>query len=254
MDRACKEVPGVKALTDANAKKAACQTIREDGAYIEAGENDNLIVQKLEANPTALGIFGYSFLEQNIDKLQGSTIQGVDADLREHRRRQVPDRAVALFLRQERACRRRPGHPRVHRRVHQRAAIGEDGYLADKGLIPLPEDESASRCAAARQLHAAVDVMLTRAPPARCAERRLARERSASSMPPVVADRRWSSRSRPISWPAGARSRSAGGRRPSCILPGYYASYAALLAAGPALGAAGRVWRMLEPAVLRSSS
>ena len=51
-----------------DAKKAACQTVREDGAYIEAGENDNLIVQKLEANP-ALGIFGYSFLEQNGDKL-----------------------------------------------------------------------------------------------------------------------------------------------------------------------------------------
>src|SRR3546814_2511944 len=56
---------------------AACQTVREDGAFIEAGENDNLIVQKLEANPTALGIFGYSFLDQNADKIQGSAIAGV---------------------------------------------------------------------------------------------------------------------------------------------------------------------------------
>jgi phosphate transport system substrate-binding protein len=52
--------------------------VREDGSYIDAGENDNLIVQKLEANPRAIGIFGFSFLDQNIDKLQGSRIEGVE--------------------------------------------------------------------------------------------------------------------------------------------------------------------------------
>ena len=52
--------------------------MREDGAYVEAGENDNLIVQKLEANPDAFGIFGFSFLDQNLDKLQGSVIDGVE--------------------------------------------------------------------------------------------------------------------------------------------------------------------------------
>jgi phosphate transport system substrate-binding protein len=52
--------------------KAICHTVREDGAYVEAGENDNLIVQKLNANPDALGIFGFSFLDQNTDKIQGS--------------------------------------------------------------------------------------------------------------------------------------------------------------------------------------
>ena len=50
--------------------------MREDGAFIEAGENDNLIVQKLEANHDAFGIFGYSFLDQNLDQLQGSLING----------------------------------------------------------------------------------------------------------------------------------------------------------------------------------
>ena len=58
--------------------KAICHSIREDGRYIEAGENDNLIVQKLNANPKALGIFGYSFLDQNSDKVQGSIIDGKD--------------------------------------------------------------------------------------------------------------------------------------------------------------------------------
>ena len=57
---------------DKSAYKAVCHSIREDGAYVEAGENDNLIVQKLEADPDAFGVFGFSFLDQNVDKLQGS--------------------------------------------------------------------------------------------------------------------------------------------------------------------------------------
>ncbi|HNB26845.1 MAG TPA: substrate-binding domain-containing protein, partial [Alphaproteobacteria bacterium] len=71
MDKGCEEFPELKAL-EGDAKKAACQSIREDGGYVEAGENDNLIVQKLESNPAAFGIFGYSYLEQNADKLQGA--------------------------------------------------------------------------------------------------------------------------------------------------------------------------------------
>jgi phosphate transport system substrate-binding protein len=71
MDHGCAEFPEVKALDEA-AKKAACQTVREDGAYVDAGENDNLIVQKLAANPAAFGIFGYGFLDQNVDKLKGA--------------------------------------------------------------------------------------------------------------------------------------------------------------------------------------
>ena len=66
--------------TDKSAYKSVCHTVREDGAYIEAGENDNLIVQKLEANPDAFGVFGYSFLEQNSDKVQGSIVDGVEPE------------------------------------------------------------------------------------------------------------------------------------------------------------------------------
>ncbi|MEK9661806.1 MAG: substrate-binding domain-containing protein, partial [Alphaproteobacteria bacterium] len=68
MEGGCKQVPGAKELGLA---KKACHEIREDGAFIEAGENDNLIVQKLVANPEAVGIFGFSFLDQNADKIQG---------------------------------------------------------------------------------------------------------------------------------------------------------------------------------------
>ena len=78
MEGGCKKFKWIKAMKkkDKKAYKSLCHTIREDGAYIEAGENDNLIVQKLNANPKALGIFGYSFLDQNADKVQGSTIEG----------------------------------------------------------------------------------------------------------------------------------------------------------------------------------
>ena len=71
MDKACGEFAEIKAL-EGDAKKAACQSVREDGLFVEAGENDNLIVQKLEANPAAVGIFGFSFLDQNADKIQGA--------------------------------------------------------------------------------------------------------------------------------------------------------------------------------------
>ena len=78
MEGGCKSFGWVKALkkSDKNAYKALCHTIREDGAFVEAGENDNLIVKKLDANPNAMGIFGFSFLDQNADIVQGSFING----------------------------------------------------------------------------------------------------------------------------------------------------------------------------------
>ena len=79
MEGGCKKIGWIKAMKKKDKKKykSICHTVREDGAYIEAGENDNLIVQKLEANPNALGVFGFSFLDQNTDKVQGSLVDGV---------------------------------------------------------------------------------------------------------------------------------------------------------------------------------
>ncbi|MFL5332525.1 MAG: PstS family phosphate ABC transporter substrate-binding protein [Geminicoccaceae bacterium] len=152
MDRACEEVPEVKALTDANAKKAACQTIREDGAYIDAGENDNLIVQKLAANPAALGIFGYSFLDQNIDKLQGSTIQGVAPTFENIADAKYPIARSLYFYVKNAHVGVVPGIREYIAEFTSDAAIGEEGYLVDKGLIPLPEDVIVSVRSAASQL------------------------------------------------------------------------------------------------------
>lgn len=85
MEGGCKTFDWVAALKseDKSAYKALCHTVREDGAYIEAGENDNLIVQKLQANPEAFGIFGYSFLEQNSDIVQGSIVNGIEPEFEE---------------------------------------------------------------------------------------------------------------------------------------------------------------------------
>ena len=77
MEEGCEEFAAIEAL-DKDRKKEVCQRMRSDGMFIEAGENDNLIVQRLEADPTAYGIFGYSFLYENQDKLVGSMVGGVE--------------------------------------------------------------------------------------------------------------------------------------------------------------------------------
>jgi len=75
----CKTFPKLKAIKKQDKKKykAICRAVREDGAFIEAGENDNLIVQKLVENESAFGVFGFSFLIENEDKIQGSTVDGM---------------------------------------------------------------------------------------------------------------------------------------------------------------------------------
>lgn len=79
LTKGCETDPAMKALKETDKAKhdAVCGEVREDGAYVDAGENDNLIVQKIEANPKAIGVFGYSYLEQNTDKLKGLTINGI---------------------------------------------------------------------------------------------------------------------------------------------------------------------------------
>ncbi len=143
MEGGAEELPMLAALksSDKAAFKAAAQGIREDGAYVEAGENDNLIVQKLEANPDALGIFGFSFLDQNADKLQGSLVGGVEPTFENIAAGQYGvSRSLFFYVKK--------AHVGVVRGIQEyvaeftsEAAAGDEGYLADKGLIPLPADE-----------------------------------------------------------------------------------------------------------------
>jgi phosphate transport system substrate-binding protein len=140
LDKGCAEFPEVKAL-EKDAMKAACQTIREDGAFIEAGENDNLIVQKLEANPNAFGVFGFSFLDQNGDKLQGSAVDGQTPTFENIASGAYAVSRPLFFYVKNAHVGVIPGIKEFVAEFVSERASGEEGYLADKGLIPLPADE-----------------------------------------------------------------------------------------------------------------
>ena len=151
MEGGCKTFPDIKALKkqDKKAYKALCHSIREDGAFVEAGENDNLIVQKLKANPSALGIFGYSFLDQNRDKVQGSTINGIAPDFDTIADGSYPVSRSMYFYVKKAHVGVIPGIDEYVATFTDEDAWGPYGYLADKGLIPLPDaDREAMRAQA----------------------------------------------------------------------------------------------------------
>jgi len=143
MEGGCKKFEWIKAIKkqDKPRYKSICHTIREDGHYVEAGENDNLIVQKLRANPKALGIFGFSFLDQNSDTVQGSIIDGQAPDFDAIADGLYPVSRPLYFYVKKAHVNAIPGMPEYLAEFTSERAMGEDGYLSDKGLIPLPEDE-----------------------------------------------------------------------------------------------------------------
>jgi phosphate transport system substrate-binding protein len=126
---------------DAKERKVACHAMREDGAYIEAGENDNLIVQKLLLNKGALGVFGYSYLEQNADKVQPLAIEGVLPEFELIADGSYPiARSLYIYVKGAHVKYIKGLKGFVEELVSE-AALSEDGYLADKGLIPLTEEK-----------------------------------------------------------------------------------------------------------------
>ena len=143
MEGGCKKIDWIKAMKKKDKKmyKSICHTVREDGKYIEAGENDNLIVQKLEANPNALGIFGYSFLDQNSDKVQGSLIDGEAPEFEKIADGSYPVSRPLYFYVKKAHVGKIPGIDGYLAEFTSNKAWGEEGYLADKGLIPMPTEE-----------------------------------------------------------------------------------------------------------------
>ena len=123
---AARRIPWIAAIKDKDEAKykAICQTIREDGRFIEAGENDNLIVQKLKANPNAIGIFGYSFLEQNEDTVQGSTVDGQAPTFETISSGTYPVSRPLFFYVKKAHVRLDPGHPGIRGRVHEQQGHG----------------------------------------------------------------------------------------------------------------------------------
>ncbi len=158
MEGGCKQIGWIKALKKKDKKyfKSVCHTVREDGAYIEAGENDNLIVQKLTANPKAFGIFGFSFLDQNGDKIQGSIVGGVSPTFENIAAGKYPVSRPLYFYVKNSHVGVVPGMAEFLNEFTSEKAWGEDGYLSDKGLIPMPEAERKQFAADVKGLKALV--------------------------------------------------------------------------------------------------
>jgi phosphate transport system substrate-binding protein len=132
--------------------KAICHTIREDGAYIEAGENDNLIVQKLGKNPNALGIFGFSFLDQNGDKVKGAKIDGIEISFENIADGKYPVSRPLFFYVKNDHVGKVPGIEEYISEFTEEDTWGEEGYLTEKGLIPLGEAQRQQMARDARAL------------------------------------------------------------------------------------------------------
>jgi phosphate transport system substrate-binding protein len=142
MEEACKAFPEfASAYKDEKERKKICGLVREDGRYIDAGEDDNLIVQKLASNPNAVGIFGYSFLEENKKKVKAAIIEGVAADTAsiENGSYKV-SRSLYIYVKGDHLG-KIPGISEFVSELVSDAAIGPNGYLMEKGLLPLHDKE-----------------------------------------------------------------------------------------------------------------
>jgi len=155
MEAGADEIGWIKALskTDSKRYKTIAYTMREDGAFIEAGENDNLIVQKLEANPNALGIFGFSYLDQNMDKIQGSYVDGVQPTFEAIADGKYPVSRPLFFYVKNAHAGVIPGIKEYIDQFANDKAWGPEGYLSEKGLIPMPDAERAKYKDAAHSLN-----------------------------------------------------------------------------------------------------
>ncbi len=141
MHDGCDALPYFKELKkkDAKAWNTACSRMRQDGPYIEAGENDNLIVQRLQSDPNTMGIFGYSFLYENQDSLKPVKVEGVAPSFES-----IADKSYKIsrpiFVYVKNAHRNViPGMPEFIAEFVSDNALSKSGYLAERGLTVLPD-------------------------------------------------------------------------------------------------------------------
>ncbi|HEX8263558.1 MAG TPA: substrate-binding domain-containing protein [Allosphingosinicella sp.] len=152
LEKGCESDPAMKALkeSDKDRHKDLCTKVREDGAYVEAGENDNLLVQKVAANPGAIGVLGYSFLEENADKVRGIPLGGVAPTAQTISSLTYPGaRQLYLYAKGEH-LNVIPGMKEFLAEYARASAKG--GYLERRGLIPSPADVQAKGAEAATRL------------------------------------------------------------------------------------------------------
>ncbi len=139
LKKGAEEFPNLVELAakDVAAFDAIWKTVRIDGAYVEAGENDNLIIQKIEANPDAFGVFGYSFLEENKNKLKAASIEGDQPTYESISLGNYKGSRMLYFYMKKDHLGLVPGMIEYVTEFTSKAAMGEDGYLLDKGLVGL---------------------------------------------------------------------------------------------------------------------
>ena len=139
----CKTFPKLKAIKKQDKKKykAICRAVREDGAFIEAGENDNLIVQKLVENESAFGVFGFSFLIENEDKIQGSTVDGMAPTMETIADKSYGVSRPLYFYVKLAHVDVIPGIREFLAEYTSDDSWGPGGYLEERGMIPMPENE-----------------------------------------------------------------------------------------------------------------
>ncbi|WP_324806641.1 substrate-binding domain-containing protein [Sphingomonas sp. LY29] len=152
LEKGCDSDPAMKALKTANSDqhKTTCTKIREDGAYVEAGENDNLLVQKVAADPGALGVLGYSFLEENADRVAPVTIGGVTPTEATISDLSYPgSRKIFVYVKGEHLA----AKPAIRQFVAAYAKMwGKGGPLEKRGLVPLHDADAAAANAQATAL------------------------------------------------------------------------------------------------------
>ena len=143
MHDGCKDLPGMAELKKSDADKwdEVCSRMRQDGPFVEAGENDNLIVQRLEADPNSVGIFGYSFLYENSDKLKAVTVAGVEPTFETIADFSYPVARPIFFYVKNAHRDVIPGMNEFLEEYVSEGALGADGYLPERGLTPLSEEK-----------------------------------------------------------------------------------------------------------------
>jgi phosphate transport system substrate-binding protein len=154
MEKGAEKLPTMAALkkSDEDGFKQRAHTLRKDGAWIDAGENDNVIVQTLEKTPGAVGVFGYSFLENNMDRVKAAKVEGVAPTLETISSGDYPlSRSLYIYVKKGNIG-VTPGLKEFVDGFVSEAAVGRGGYLLQRGLIPLPAAELAAQRAAVKAL------------------------------------------------------------------------------------------------------
>jgi phosphate transport system substrate-binding protein len=154
MEVGAKRLAALKDLQKSDKKgfEKLWKSMRKDGAFVEAGENDNVIVQKLEANKNAFGIFGYSFLEENSAKLTGVSINGVEPDYDAIASGKYTGARPLFFYVKKQHAGVIPGIEQFAAEYVSAKAMSKDGYLARKGLVTLPKAEAEAVAAAVKAM------------------------------------------------------------------------------------------------------